>query len=135
MLDQQKINLKHQRYLDNKKTREEAQRNQERKRRNYEAKNQNERYYREQKYKNRRNNYNQNSNLQYNTKIYNVNNFKNKPQLKLDELHILGINSIKLFKKDKLIIKATNGTFALPRDKFDEAEKINFNEKLMKFCR
>lgn len=30
------------------------------------------------------------------------------------------------------MIKGSNGTFALPKDKFEEAEKINFNSDLMK---
>lgn len=62
---------------------------------------------------------------------YNPDDFKGKPQLKLGKLHILGITSIKPFKNNQLIIKAANGTFALPREKFEEAEKINFTSDLM----
>lgn len=57
--------------------------------------------------------------------------FNGKAQLKLDSLHILGISSIKPFKDNKLIIEAANGTFALPREKFNEAEKINFTKELL----
>lgn len=53
-----------------------------------------------------------------------------KSELKLKDLHIIGINSIKPFKNNQYIIKADNGTFALPKDKFNEAKKINFNFKL-----
>jgi len=89
----------------------------------------NERYYRELKYDNRND---RNYRSTYVKKTYNPNNYKNKPQLKLGKLHILGIESIEPFKKNKYIIKADNGTFALPKDEFEKAEKINFNEKLMK---
>ena len=66
-------------------------------------------------------------------KEYNPKDFRNKPQIKLDELHILGIQSIKPFKNNKYIIKAANGTFALPKEKLEKAKKINFNSKLMKW--
>lgn len=66
---------------------------------------------------------------------YNVHNKKvigkRKAELKLEELHIVGIKSIKPFKGNKFIIKAENGTFALPKDKLDEAEKINFTKELI----
>ncbi len=57
--------------------------------------------------------------------------FNGEAQLKLENLHILGISSIKPFKDNKLIIEAANGTFALPREKFNEAEKINFSQELL----
>jgi|GEM_PF-7033004 len=62
---------------------------------------------------------------------YKSSDFNGKAQLKLDNLHILGISSVKPFKDNKLIIEATNGTFALPREKFNEAEKINFTQELL----
>ncbi|MDD5400679.1 MAG: hypothetical protein PHQ93_05805 [Sulfurimonas sp.] len=62
---------------------------------------------------------------------YKPSDFNGKPQLKLENLHILGISSIKPFKDNKLIIEAANGTFALPREKFNEAQKINFTQELV----
>ncbi|MDD5372735.1 MAG: hypothetical protein PHO62_04820 [Sulfurimonas sp.] len=62
---------------------------------------------------------------------YKPSDFNGKAQLKLENLHILGISSIKPFKDNKLIIEAANGTFALPREKFNEAEKINFTQELL----
>lgn len=41
-----------------------------------------------------------------------------------------GISSIEPFKNNRLLIKAANGTFALPKTKFDAAEKINFTPAL-----
>jgi len=38
----------------------------------------------------------------------------------------------KPFKDNKYIIKAENGTFALPVDKFKKAKKLNFSKKLQK---
>mgnify|MGYP006971714644 CR=1 FL=1 len=58
--------------------------------------------------------------------------YKNTPQIKLGDLHIYGIKSIEPFKDNKYIIKAVNRTFALPKDKLNEAEKINFTSELMK---
>lgn len=79
----------------------------------------------------RKNSNNQNNKkLNYVKKKYNPKNFKNKPQLKLDDLHILGVKSIKPFKKDTYIIKATSGTFALPKEKLEKAKKINFTKEL-----
>jgi len=86
----------------------------------------NEKYYRSLKRINRH------TGPAYIKKTYHHKNFKNKPQIILDDLHIIGIKSIKPFKKNKYIIKAANGTFALPKDKFNEAKKINFTPKLMK---
>lgn len=59
--------------------------------------------------------------------------FKNKPQIIYGKLHILGVKSIKPFKGDKYIIKATSGTYALPKDKLEEASKINFTKELKKW--
>ena len=89
----------------------------------------NERYYRSLQ---QNNNYHNNSEPAYIKKTHNYKKFKNKPQIILDDLHIIGVKSIKPFKKNKYIIKAANGTFALPKDKFNEAKKINFTPKLMK---
>lgn len=66
-------------------------------------------------------------------KKLNPKDFKNTAQLKLDKLHIFGITSIEKFKENKLIIKGANGIFALPEDKFNTAEKINFNSELNKW--
>ncbi|MCD6173183.1 MAG: hypothetical protein J7J96_05235 [Sulfurimonas sp.] len=131
-LENKRINLQHERYLEEKKEEKKIKHNTEVKRRNRSARMANERYFRSLKYRNT--SYISTETETVNMKKeYNVKDFKNKPQIKLGELNILGITSIKPFKKDKFIIKATNGTFALPRDKFYEAEKLNFTPELMKW--
>ena len=60
----------------------------------------------------------------------NPDNYKGQAELKLDGLHAYGIKSIKKFKGNKLIIQAANGTFAIPKDKLEKAEKINFSVEL-----
>lgn len=129
IIENNKINLKHQRFLIEKEEAKEKERKYDLKRRTREAKIANEKYFRELKYKNMRSS----STSNYVKKTYNPDNFKNRPQIKLGELHILGVKSIKPFKKNKYIIQATNGTFAIPKDKFDKAEKINFTAELMKW--
>jgi hypothetical protein len=89
----------------------------------------NEEYYRKIQRRNKpKENYNR---TEYIEEIDYEKKYKNQPQLKLDDLHIYGIKSIKPFKNNKLIIKAENGTFALPKEKFEEAEKINFHSALI----
>lgn len=61
------------------------------------------------------------------------NNNKSKPQIKIGDLHILGVKSIKPFKDGKYIIKATSGTYALPKEKLEKAKKINFTKELKKW--
>ncbi len=79
--------------------------------------------------------FNEDLNTKYNANINKkpiYNDYKGQPELKIDNLHIFGITSIKEFKKTKVIINSVSGTFALPKDKFKSANKINFTEDLMK---
>lgn len=104
---------------------------------NDDAKRENELYYQKLKQRDRAENHTKNIET---TEIrdksllpssYKPSDFNDKAQLKLENLHIVGISSIEPFKDNKLIIKAANGTFALPREKFNEAEKINFTKELL----
>jgi adenine specific DNA methylase Mod len=121
--------LKHHRLETERIQRETRRKKSERRSRNNEAKRANEKFYNKVKYEN--NNYNRNSyprsTYRSPKKELNCNDFKNEPQLKLGNLHIFGITSVKPFKGNKIMIKAANGTFALPKDKYEKAEKINFN--------
>ena len=127
-----KIELEHKRHLENLEYQKEQSRNRLREKRNREANLANEKRFRELKDKNYRNK-NDEQQLNYVKKNYFPKDFKNKPQIKLGKLHILGVKSIKLFKQNKYIIKATSGTYALPKDKLEAAEKINFTEELEKW--
>ena len=131
-IENRKLNIEHYKYLQEQKDAEKRRYKNEVKNRNAKAKLANERHYRELEYKNRNNQYNQSPSLIIEKEKYNPVKFKNTPQIKLGKLHIYGITSIEVFKKDKWMIKGSNGTFALPKDKFEEAEKINFNSDLMK---
>jgi len=132
ILENKKINLEHQKYLDEKKEAKKRRHKIDIENRNHKARQANDKYYRDLKNKNMRNKYNNRYSTPKIKKTYNPKYFKNRPQIILDELHILGIKSIKQCKQDKYIIKAVNGTFALPKDKFKKAEKINFNSKELK---
>jgi len=58
--------------------------------------------------------------------------YKGEAELKLDNLHIYGIKTIKKYKNNSFLIKSANGTFSIPIDKFELSEKINFTQKLIK---
>jgi len=120
------LSLEKERYED----KQEEIRKIEKQRLNHEAEMANKKKFQELREKNLRKQQNSNQKTNYVKKEYNPKNFKKKPQIKLNDLHILGVKSIKPFKKDKYIIKATNGTFALPKEKLEEAEKINFTKEL-----
>jgi len=124
-LKQEKINIEKEKI----RIENERIRAREIEKRNEEARIANERYYRSLQQNNK---YHNNQEPAYVKKTHNYKKFKNKPQIILDDLHIIGIKSIKPFKKNKYIIKAANGTFWLPKDKFNKAKKINFTPKLMK---
>jgi len=96
---------------------------------NRQAEIENEKYYRTLEYDNQKPRYKNNA---YIEKKYNKKHYRNKSQIILGELHIVGIKSIKPFKDNKYIIEADNGTFALPIDKFKKAKKINFSKRLQK---
>jgi len=108
---------------------ERRKHNKEIERLNNKAKIANEKYYRKLKYGNQKSKYKKNA---YIEKKNNKKYYRNKSQIILGELYIVGIKSIKPFKDNKYIIKAENGTFALPVDKFKKAKKLNFSKKLQK---
>jgi len=58
--------------------------------------------------------------------------YKNTPQLELNELHIYGINTMSVFKnkKDMILIESSTGRFAIPVQEVRDAKRINFTAEL-----
>ncbi len=129
LLKHKKLNMNYQKYLDQKNRMNTREINNRRMNESNKAMRANENFFREQQSKSQRYKYNQQASSTI--EEYKPKDFKNKAQIKLGELHILGVKSIKPFKDGKFIIKAESGTFALPKDKLEEAEKINFSKEMM----
>lgn len=58
--------------------------------------------------------------------------YKNTPQLELNELHIYGINAVSNFKNkiDTILIEASTGRYAIPVNDLKDAKRINFTPEL-----
>jgi hypothetical protein len=58
--------------------------------------------------------------------------YKNTPQLELNELHIYGINVVSNFKNkmDTILIESSTGRYAIPIKDVRDAKRINFTPEL-----